>query len=92
MRRAAASSPILSRGSRIACPSGTSRLSKPNDGHSIASDLATNASGGVQVDGAGGLGDAVAALADGCTARVPRRTMAPAGHYLRAALQGVLKQ
>jgi|SRR5271157_802806 len=40
MRRAAASSPILSRGSRIACPSATSRLSKPNDGHSIASDLA----------------------------------------------------
>ena len=81
MRRAAASSPIRSRGSRIACPSATSRPSKPSDGYSIASDLATNANGGVQVDGAGGPGDAVVTWADGYTAGVRRGAVAPTGHH-----------
>ena len=77
-----------SRGSRIAYFSAISRPSKPNDGHSIASDLATNASGGVQVDAAGGPGDVAVALADGCTAGVPPGAMAPTGYHLMAALQG----
>ncbi len=79
MRRAAASSPILSRGSWIGCPSATCRPSKPNDGHSIASDLATNASGGVQMGAAGGPGDVEAALADGCTAGARRGAIVPTG-------------
>jgi hypothetical protein len=63
-----------------------SRRSKPIDGHSIASDLATNASGGIQADAAGGPRDVVEAWADGQTARVRRR-----GHHLKAALRGLPK-
>ena len=45
-----------------------SRRSKPSDGHSTASDLATNTNGEVQTDAAAGSRDVVAALADGHTA------------------------
>ena len=69
---------------RVAYFSATSRPSKPNDGHSIASDPATNTSGGVQVDAAGGPGDVVVAWADGCTAGVCRGAMAPTGDHLKA--------
>jgi len=64
-----------------------SRRSKPIDGHSIASDLATNASAGIPADAAGGPRDVVEAWADGQTVRVRR-----GGHHLEAALQGLLKE
>jgi hypothetical protein len=64
-----------------------SRRSKPIDGHSIASDLATNATAGIQADAAGGPRDVVEAWADGQTVRVRR-----CGHHPEAALQGLLKE
>ena len=50
-----------------------SRRSKPSDGHSTASDLATNTNGEVQTDAAAGSRDVVAALADGDTALTGQR-------------------
>ena len=73
---------VAAAGSRIL--NATSRPSKPNDGHSIASDLATNAIGGVKVGAAGGPGDVAVALVDGCTAGLPRGAMPPTGHHLKA--------
>jgi hypothetical protein len=73
------------RGIRIAYFSAIFQRPKPNDGHSSASDLATNASGGVQVDAAGGPGDVVVALADGCMAGMPRGAVPPTGHHLKAS-------
>jgi hypothetical protein len=68
------------------------RRPTPSDGHSIASDLATNATGGVQVDAAAGPGDVVVALADGCTVRLSRETMEPAGPQVMAALREILEE
>jgi hypothetical protein len=68
---------------RAAYFSAISRPSKPNDGHSIASDLATNASGAVHADAVGGPGDAAVALADGCTAGVPRGAMPSTSRHLK---------
>jgi hypothetical protein len=74
------------------CTSAISRKPTPSDGHSIASDLATNATGGVQVDAAAGPGDVVVALADGCTVRLSRETMEPAGPQVMAALREILEE
>jgi len=57
-------SSVFNRASQIAYFSAISRRTKPSDGHSTASDLATNASGRVQADAAAGSRDVVAALAD----------------------------
>jgi hypothetical protein len=80
------------RGTRVVYFSAISRRPKPNDGHSIASDPATNTSGGVQVDAAAGPGDVAVALADGCTVGVPRGAMAPTGDDVTSEFRRGLKQ
>jgi hypothetical protein len=68
------------------------RRSRPSDGRSIANDLATNTSGGVQAEAEGGLRAAVVALAGCCTAGVRPVAMAPTGDHLTSELRRVLKE
>jgi hypothetical protein len=87
-------SPASSRGSRIAYFSAISnfRRSKPSDGRSIASDLATNASGEVHAEVAGGPRDVAVVLADGYMMGVHRRARAPREHDVRELPERVLKE
>ena len=64
-----------------------SRGSKPSDGHSSASGLATNASGGVRAAAVGGLRGEAAASAEWHTTGAPRRR-----HHVKMVLQPLQTQ
>ena len=65
---------------------------RPTAGHSTAIDLATNASGEVHAEVAGGPRDVAAALADGYMMGAHRRGRAPREHDVRAQPERVLKE
>jgi hypothetical protein len=64
--------------------SAISRTPRPTAGHSTAIDLATNASGEVHAEVAGGPRDVAVALADGYMMGAHRRGGAPRVHDVRA--------
>src|ERR1700732_3240461 len=72
--------------------SAISRPPRPTAGHSTAIDLATNASGEVHVEVAGGPRDVAVALAGGYMMGAHRRGGAPREHDVRARPERVLKE